>query len=709
MTDEEEPEAAAEGEEPAPSPAVDADAGPQGDGADGADTARTATQAKDVAEKKGPKQIAEVLNIFMNRANVGTAGKSGGSGRDPRGAPTGRLEDEEVRADTEHFCRPEDYDAALKRLNSDHVVALYGPAGVGKRTSAINLLREAGAGQLVVMSAISEFKSLSVRAYKKDFGYLIVNRIETSPPDDIDFAWRTVRDQVCAAGAYLVVTTVAASELKVDAVAQSAWQRPDLAEVVRAYLAGHELSDEVVDEIVDKFDDECSMTDIVGVLARIRDGVTPESALEKLAETSAHRVEKWFDAHLWDLAAVLDVAALAFLGAVRHRDFEALRTVLDAAMRHHGVLKPATPPSKQKKSKKGEHEFTDRRRRRTSDDGLITEKRVAGRASERRVLAFRTENHRQHVLAELYRRFETPFWNAAADWLTTMVEHQVDLDVACGLALLSGIDFDEVEHSYLEPWSKGKIGTNGQTTAVCILWEMCLEENTLPAALKVAKWWANHGDPEQRWAAAVAYSGYLGACDPVQAITQLWQLAINASAGYTEACYAMAALFDTLIDVDDAGKVLSALQRQLHRERIRPRDHVAVGRARRVLSELLVLRDSKHQVPVTFRFLKKYPDRLDLVAHLWAQGLCYRPHRAVVLHALWQGLNRLAHVSDKPLELASRLGEALLGALPPNEIAPFYTDLRTVESRKRDRAKPEQSPALVLLDMLWRYHSRKAS
>ncbi|HLL67535.1 MAG TPA: hypothetical protein VK453_17755 [Micromonosporaceae bacterium] len=707
MTDEE-PAAAAEGEEP--EPAAEGEAGPQADEADGPDEAKISTQAKDAGERRGPEQIAEVLNIFMKRAHVGTAGKSRGGGPDPRGAPTGRLEDDEVRADTEHFCRPENYDAALTRLTSDHVVALCGPAGVGKRTSAINLLREAGAGQLVVMSAISEFKGLSTRTYKEDFGYLIVNRIETSSPGDVDFAWRTVRDQVCAAGAYLVVTTVAAPEPRVDAVAQSAWQRPDLVEVVRAYLADHELSDEVVDRFVQKFDDECSMTDIVGVLTRIRNGVTAESAMERLAETSAQRVEAWFDAHCADLPAVLDVAALAFLGEVRHRDFEALRTVLDSAMRRHGVLKPATPPAKLKKSKKGEDEFTDRRRQRTSDESLITEKRVAGSASERRVLAFRTETHRRHVLAELYRRFETPFWNAAADWLTAMVENQINLDVAWGLALLSGIDFDEVEHSYLEPWSKGKIGANGQATAVCILWEMCLEENTLPAALKVAKLWANHGDPEQRWAAAMAYSGYLGACDPVQAITQLWQLAINASAGYTEACYAMASLFDTLIDRDDAGKVLSALERQLHRKQIRPRDNVAVIRARRVLSELLVLRDSKHRVPVTFRFLKKYPDRLDIVARLWAAGLCYRPHRAVVLNALWQGLNRLSHVSDKPLELASQLGEALLAALPTDEVAPFYTDLRTVESRKRERAKPERSPALVLLDVLWKYHSsRKAS
>jgi len=134
-----------------------------------------------------------------------------------------------------------------------------------------------------------------------------------------------------------------------------------------------------------------------------------------------------------------------------------------------------------------------------------------------------------------------------------------------------------------------------------------------------------------------------------------------------------------------------------------------VARARHVLSEVLVRRDLKHQVPVTFLYLKKYPDRLDIVARLWAEGLCYRPHRSVVLHALWHGLNRLGHVSDNPLELASRLGEALLSALPVEEIAPFYTDLRTVESRRRDRVKPERSPALVLLDVVGRHHSRKAS
>jgi len=703
VTDEEPPEAT---EEPEPPPAEETEPAKDAD-----DSAKAKKEDKGAADrKKGPEQIAEVLNIFMSRANVGTAGKGPGGGRDQRRAPTGKLEEDEVRAESEYFCRPAEYDATLKRLTLDHVVNLCGPVGIGKRAAAINLLREAGAGQLVVMSAVSEFKALSVRTYEKGFGYLIVNRVETGTPVDIDFAWRTVRDQVTAAEAFLVVTTVTLPDPKVEAVAQPAWQRPDLRTVIRAYLADQEISDGIVERMVDQFDDECSMTDVAAVLSRIGEGVTPESALARLADTSARRVEQWFDDHPRDLADVLDVSALAFLGEVRHRDFESLRVVLDTVMRHHGVLKPVVPPAKQKKSKKtNAEEFTDRRRQRTSAEGLLTEKRVAGLTSERRVLAFRMESHRRHVLAEVYRRFETPFWNATADWLTAMVENEVSLDVARGLALLAAIDFDEVNHSYLTPWSKGAIGPNGQTMAVCVLWEMCFEDSTVPAALKVAKWWANHGDPEQRWAAAVAYSGYLGGCDPIQAITQLWQLVINASVGYTEACYAMAALFNTLIELDDAGKVLSALERQLHRKQLRPRDTVAVARARHVLSEVLVRRDLKHQVPVTFLYLKKYPDRLDIVARLWAEGLCYRPHRSVVLHALWHGLNRLGHVSDNPLELASRLGEALLSALPVEEIAPFYTDLRTVESRRRDRVKPERSPALVLLDVVGRHHSRKAS
>ncbi|WFE39356.1 hypothetical protein [Micromonospora sp. WMMD998] len=653
--------------------------------------------------KRDPKQIAEVINLFYERVSTQTIGKSGGRGKATRRAAIGKLADDEIRAETRYYCRPDGYEEALRRLTADHVVILCGATGLGKRASGINLLRAVTEGQLVVISAVSDHKDLSTRSYRSGYGYLIVNRTEVDRVDDLDFAWRTVRDQVRRAGAYLVTTTVVPADDRVESVGQLTWRRPDLRAVARVHLAVRDFPEDAIERIVGQFHDECSMTDVVAVMSRICDGEKPKAALSKLTETSARRVRDWFDGHKKDLTSVLDVAALALLGEVTHREFESLRAGLEVRMRQHGVTRSPAAGGRQKKAEREEDDL-DRRRQRLSDEGLITERWVAGRTWDRRVLSFRNDSYRRHVLRELSCRFETPFWNATAEWLTEIVAHGSDAEIGVGLALLAAADFDEVEHSYLTPWSKGLVRSPGQVTAVFILWAMCLSEDTMPTALKVIKQWANHGDPEQRWTAAMAYSGEAGSCDPTQAIKQLWHLIVASAKGFEQACFAMAALFDTLLDTDDAGKVLSTLERQMHRVPERRVDRVIAVRARRVLAELLVMRENRHRVPVTFLYLDKYPERVADVARLWAEGIRFRPHRSLVLQALWHGLNQLGHISDDPLGMASRLGEALVSALPADEVAPFYEDLRTVNSWRRGRGKQDRSPALVLLGVVGRYY-----
>jgi hypothetical protein len=658
---------------------------------------------------RSASQIAKVVNNFHGVVTAGIVGIGDSRGGRATPPPTGRLEESEIRTDTEYYSRPENFDEALDRLSSDHVVVLSGPTGAGKRTGGINLLREVTTERLVVLSAVSDLKELTRTDYRVGQGYLVVNRVDDGRVDDVDFAWRRVRDRVFQSRAYLVITTVAAVDPKVKVVGQIGWDRPDMAALARTYLAGEDVAEEMVELIGEEFPPDCSMADVTDVLVSIREGEKPESAFDKLSERSAERVREWFDRHEKDAQAIVDVATLAFLGEVIYREFESLRQGLDEALRRYGAIKPPkTRSGRPKEAEPGEHVLASRSRL-VCDDGLIIERRVAGPTSTRRVLGFRSDRYRRHVLAELSRRCETPFWNAVASWLAGLVAHKADVEIAFGLAELAASDFDEVHLTYLMPWSRGEIGPAGQVTSVFALWAMCFSDDTQPAALKIAKQWANHGDPEQRWSAAMAYSGVLGACDPVQAIRQLWQLVNSATAGFDQACRAMAVLFATLVEAGTSGKLLSTLDQQLHREPKRPVDRNAVLRARHVLTEILTVRENRPRVPTTFLYLQKYPSRLELVASLWAAGICYRPYRPRVLDALWHGLNRLSHITDEPIEFASRLGEALVKALPASEVEPFYQHLRTVDAATRTRAKGQRSPAVVLLDVIERHYRRKAS
>jgi hypothetical protein len=655
--------------------------------------------------EKTPRKMADVINVFQDQVNAGLVGKAEAERARRIQLAARRLDDAEVTAELRYYCPPDGFAEAAERLRDDHVVVICGAAGMGKRAAAINLLREATQERLEVMSAASDLKDLAVRVYRRGCGYLIVNRVETAGSDDYDFTWGTVRDRLRRAGAYLVVTSVMAVDGRVETVRHIGWQRPDLRTMLRGHLVDSDVADDVLDKVVEHASGESSMADLADVARRLGEGSPPEAALEAVVETSARRVREWFDASR-DTREILEVAVLAFLEGCTNRELDAERRNLGLAVEKRGGLDPG---ARGRRKKDGDI-LPAGRHHRFSEDGLMAVRQVPGRTTDRSVLVFRHPSYRRHVLTELWQRLENPFWNAVADWLAAIVTGHADTRVAAGLALLATVDFDEVEGAYLRRWSEGRFGANGQATAVFVLWWMCFREETMPIALRVAKQWANHGDPEQRWTAAMAYTGELGACDPAHSIKQLWHLIVQSSAGYDQACFAMAVLFETLTTgTGEAGKLLTTLERQLNRPVKRPQDSRIVQRAHRVLAELLVLRENRRRVPATFIYLEKYlkhePDRIHLVARLWATGIRHRVFRKVVLIALWEGLNRLGQVSEEPRELARQLGEALISTLPADEVSRFYRDFKLIDALKRRRGKSAaESLALVLLDVIERHY-----
>src|SRR5262249_27225595 len=133
----------------------------------------------------------------------------------------GKLDPDEVRTALRHYIPPAGYDRALQALSVDHVVRLTGGRGVGKRTAGLHLIHELTGGRatIVLLSPAYTLTELSTRAYDKDFGYLVVDREDEAHTAETDFAWRTIRDSVKEAGAYMMVSTTKA-RTRTDSVRQ---------------------------------------------------------------------------------------------------------------------------------------------------------------------------------------------------------------------------------------------------------------------------------------------------------------------------------------------------------------------------------------------------------------------------------------------------------------------------------------------------------
>lgn len=653
-------------------------------------------------------QIAEVLTIFngtviapnMSVGNVGSAGEERpGRRRD------GKLDDADIQATLRHYVTPDGYDGAVKTLANDRLVVIAGPPGGGKRTGALSLLRELTSATIVILSPAVTLKELAARTYEREYGYLAVDRQDEASSVDTDFTWRTVRDRVREAGAYLVITTRTARST-VETVRQIEWPRPDLRRVLQVRLVKAEVSDEVIDAVVTGLSDECSLSDVVTVANRIAADEDHETALAEYNRSAVRDVQDWFE-RKHSRHEILTVTALAFVEGSNHRTAESLRDRLQEVMARH-----IPPPEPAEDTKRTEETFDGDRMGQPAKDGLIRVDRINNGSIPRQTLVFRKPGYRRQVLVELWRRYPARFWDAVREWVEEIVTRRDSGMPAWGLAQLAAVDFEEVNVSFLEPWSDGAHGWRGQTAAIHVLWAMCFDESTAPIALRTTKSWANHGTAAQRWTAAVAFSGVLGVCYPTESTRQLWRLIAQSSDGEEDACLALSFLFATLVeDTEDAGRVIAMLDRQLKTLELRgesPERRRGLPRLR-TLTMLAVLavmsvRDTRSGSSSIFIYLNKNPDRVNVVARLWASLVRHRVYRLRALNALWTGLNSLRQISDNPTHDARVLGEALASSLPPDEHEPLRRHLTAVDTARRRGNSSAGSMAQVLLAALERFH-----
>jgi hypothetical protein len=604
--------------------------------------------------------IAAVVDAFLDR--IETEGSLFGITTALRTArrETGELDSGEVTAVTGHYVRPPGFEAASRWLRDEHVVVLEGPAGTGKRAGAIALLREVTDGPLVALSPMSSPHDLAVAGYRRGWGYLIDGHARPAAEVESDTLWRGVREAVRSAGAFLAVTTTPGVP-GLESVRRVAWQRPPLPEVVGACLGGV-IDDDMVRKAAESGSADYVMTKVAGLARRIADGAEPAATIQEFDLTPDDRVRAWFDGNP-SRQDVLEVTTLAFFPGGTERSFELRLKKLAAALECTLPTGEASPDGNSGKLSQG-------RARCNSERSLITVGRIRTGRGSRRAVLFKAPGYRRRVVAELWVRYPTEFWDAVKTWLDGLVRTGDDLPIAAGLALLAEVSLDEVEDSYLDPWSHGQLGERGRKVAAYVLWMMCFGVGLAPEALRIADRWAGSPDKDPRHAAALAFSGELGVRFPAEAADRLWHLVATGGDDESFLADALARLFVTLVDTGGGDAVLAELDRALTGATD------MWGRALALKATLAVLSVPGRRDPLAaLVFLRERPARAELVGRLWATITRSRAYRENALAALERALATLP-ASPAATRDVIALGSAIAGALPPVEVAALIQDLR---------------------------------
>jgi hypothetical protein len=615
-----------------------------------------------------PTEFSSVINVFLDRVYA----EGGNFGFGTRGRPrreTGTLDDRDIAAAIGRHVRAPRHQAAWDALGTNHLVLLEGRRGLGKRASAIALLRERTSGPLTVLSPASTTRELAEHEYEEGHGYLVVDQDADGAPHP-NFAWHTVRDKVHAARAFLVVTRREPVGDDVEMVTAVPWEPPPLADVVRAHLPGDE---ENAAGLAAALPRDCTMTEVVKAAARVAAGEPVPAAVRHLRTSVVDVVRAWFDAGP-SPRALLEVTALAF----------STDTPGDALAARVAALAARVP-----------------------GDGAAAEGLVVTRPSGAR--AFADPRYRDPVLAELSARHPRSYWDELAAWLVEIVAAGADLSVAFGLAGLAKADRRTVEDTYLEPWSSGRLGWSGQTTAAFTVWAMCLDEDSVSTALRIVRGWVR-GTPAQRQTAALALSGELGVRFPAEAVAELRGLL----AAEPDASGALGTLFGTLsAEGEDGTVVLAPLAVLL--------DDVTTGSApaherdavkRSVLSALSATNATDGE-PALSSFLRGRPDRGDLVSDLLAPLLTDEEYVTDTFAAMTDVFADLkpeeiravgpaiGHRARHPAPMRARTGPVpprLLDDEPDEGARPYPIVARHgTERRRRVRGLPSREPHEVLV------------
>nr|BFE63947.1 hypothetical protein GCM10020063_084730 [Dactylosporangium thailandense] len=620
---------------------------------------------------------------------------------------TGKLAAAEVEAIVSTYAEPECFADTVAKLQRDRVVIIEGRPGLGRRAGAISLLRRVTREQIVVLSPLSSPQQLTERTYEQAKGYLVLDQVRERVRADLEFSWSSLRQQVQAAGAFLVITNDYVG-VAAGAIARVPWACPPVADVLRAHLAGRADLEEVVTCVLATLPEDASLAKVVALAAMIRDeGLTVEEALRKQDESAERQVREWF-AGGPSQRELHAVTAACFLAGTDVRTYETLLELL-----HEIMARRVEGRTARSELRRRDTSIFGEREARLHDTSLIVMSDLPWRGGTIQRIGFKEPAYRRYVLAVLWRTQTIHFWNAVREWLDAAVATDAGdvTAISSGLAWLACCSVDEVQRSFLERWSKGDIGLPGQIMTAYVLWLLCHRDGLEPVALDTAVRWAQDKSPQRRWTAAVALGGELGMFFPADAVNGLWQLGSQTRDEllFTVSCIAMSNLFATLRDDEhgDPTIVLGLLEKKMTSfgtgdgrrpgKRPMPWNQLMHLRELTMLMTLSVLsaRSFRTNRPAVAEYLYTDPDRMAQIARIWAGVLVYRPLRWEAFAALRSALHALRDISENPPETARAFGLALAAALPTSEREAFHDTFVRVDERLRKGRREPLAEVLV--------------
>ncbi|TDB99312.1 hypothetical protein [Actinomadura sp. 7K534] len=661
--------------------------------------------------------VNQLINVFHSDVEAVGAnfGFGGAAGWTRRQAVSGPMPRERVDALIRHFVKPEPFEAAIEALERHSVVMLCGPEGSGKLTGAVKLLTRvlSGKAPIVRLSSARSLRELADHRYDAGTGYLLPGWFGTVG-GEAELHWERVQGELRKRSSFLVLTS-SEENRRTAVTSRIEWSPPeDWGAVIRAH-AGDGLADADVTEVVEGLPEAVTMASLVEITELLVKGLPPEEAISSvLREAAKGQVRNWFNEGP-SREQVLDVTVLAFLPGLSERRFGDVRESLKATLAEMVPEEPAGIVAADRPAIPAEPVFPQARGRQR-ENPLIRIRQVVVDGRPRRLIELRDPEAQRFVFAEMIDRFDEHFWDAVRIWLEgVLIEPELSLHIAAGLARLAASSFDEVEGSYLDPWSvatgRGEPvrshARQKRLTTVHVLWLMCFDEDLAPVALRVASAWAAQGSTHgQKYNAIITFSGVLGRLYPIEAVKSLWRLAGNRGAVLGPlAIEAFGGLFLSQEDAAGRERVIRFLENKIRKLRGVPNRIEMYGTALRAM--LAVYRtDDQRGRPLTAELLCMRPDLANTIGYTWSVLLVNRPVRHSALAMLHANLDALRYHAEEPEVIAQRIGGVLGGLLSKDQQAELVADFTAFAERPANRREGANPVATALFAAIERAQRR---